>query len=187
MTFIGKSIIIRKTRKSDIGRLAEILLYAFQTVYANKISDEALRESVSMQMENYKTRKFNTNGSIHYVATHENKVVAFVIGKAAEASKLEHYKTRGYAELMSISIAPEYQRKGVGEMLFDFIVKKFKELGYTKMVIGTNKDNLPARRAYEKWGCVLDTEYEKPFETCGHTFTEVFYIYDLTKERLFGS
>jgi len=173
------NITIRKTQKSDIPQIAEILLYAFQAVYAKKISEEVLRESVAKQIENYEQRKFNTNGSMHYVAVHEKKAVAFVIGKTSEKSSLEYYKTKGFAELMSISIVPEYQRKGLGKRLFEFIANKFKKLGFVKMVIGTNMDNLQARRAYESWGGVLDTAYERPFEACGQSFIEVFYVFDI--------
>jgi len=172
-------VTIRKTKQSDIPQIAKILLCAYQAVYSGKFSIEFLRESVTKQTEHWEKRKFNTNGSLHYVAIHENKVIAFIIGKTPEASSLEYYSANGYAELMSISILPEYQHKGLGKMLFEFIAKKFRKLGFSKMVVGTHKDNYQARKAYEKWGGILDTAYEKTSESLGHTFTEVFYIYEL--------
>jgi len=169
---------IRKTKESDTQQIAAILEQAFQVAYANKIPDKVIRQNIDNQIKVYRRKNFNANGSIDYVAVDANNVVAFIIGKTPEASSLEHYSVRGYAELMSISISPEYQHKGLGKMLFEFVVCEFKKRGCTKMVIGTLKDNLQARKAYEKWGCILDTTYEKSFEMYGHSFTEVFYLYD---------
>ena len=44
------------------------------------------------------------------------------------------------------------------------------------------QDNKQARKAYEKWGGKLDA-YSQPYVKEGKEYVEVFYTFDLTKEK----
>ena len=179
-----KNIIIRNARKSDAEQFVKLKNTVWKSAYAHFMPKEIFDDNdakVNERIAKFKTRELNKKGSIDLVAIVGDKIVALVGGDAL--SSYDHYKELGFADLCAIYIDLEYQNCGIGRKLFEKVTRHFRKLGCKKMVIGVFKDNVQARKAYEKWGCVLDTTYEEPFEKMGYTFPEVFYIYDLIKER----
>ena len=87
--------------------------------------------------------------------------------------------TRFFADLNGLYIHPDYQHIGLGKEFFDIFVEEIKKKNINKFMLGVLKDNLQARKAYEKWGGKLDTTYSLPYENCGVKTEEVFYIYEL--------
>ncbi len=85
--------------------------------------------------------------------------------------------------MKALYIHPDFQHLGIGRALFDAFVKEIKKKGISKFVIGVLKDNKQARKAYEKWCGRLD-KYSQPFVVNETNYAEVFYIYDLTKEKI---
>ena len=85
----------------------------------------------------------------------------------------------GYADLIALYIHPDYQHVGLGTRLKDVFVDWVMNSGASKFVIGVLKDNKKARSVYENWGGALDTY---TFKYKG--LDEVFYIYDLTEDKL---
>ena len=174
-----KNIIIRKTEETDAEQYVKLHMKVWRSAYGHFMPEEIFTDNETKMNERISNFR-NRMGEIDYVATDGEKIIAFVVGKSI--SQYEHYEKLGYSELTGIYIDPDYQHIGLGKKLFDLIVSELRKLGKTKMVIGVLKDNLQARKAYEKWGCELDT-YEKPFEKMGHVFPEVFYIFNLQKEQ----
>jgi Acetyltransferases len=136
--------------------------------------DAKINEKVERELG----REPNTDNRISLAAVDGNKLVAIAVG--ATESGYERYKKQDCADLMAIYIDPLYQHLGLGKKLFDKVVDFFKKQGCTKMVIGVLKENIQARKAYEKWGGQLDENYEGFHETLGKKYPVVFYLYDLT-------
>ena len=171
-------IVIRKTKVKDIKQIADLTNAIWRSAYAHIMPQEIfekIEEEKDQQIE-IAEKRVNKYGRIEYVAVQGDKVVGLVIGKVQ--SRYHEYDSRGFANLGGLYIDPEYQHLGIGKKLFDKVVEHFKGQGYKKMFLGVLKDNVQARRAYEKWGCKLD-DYERPFEIMGYSFPEVFYIFDL--------
>jgi ribosomal protein S18 acetylase RimI-like enzyme len=177
------AIVIRKTTIADIDQTVRLGNKVWRAAYAHIMSPEVFDARDAKADEKIKQAKeigVNMSGRIDYVAVDGNKVVAFAIGTTE--SGYENYK--GHADLMAIYINPEYQRFGLGRKLFDKVVAFFKKEGCKMMVIGVLKENTQARKAYEKWGGKLDA-YETQWKekVTGLSFPEVFYTYNLTRER----
>lgn len=51
-----------------------------------------------------------------------------------------------------IGVAPTHQRRGIGRLLLDALLALGRTLGCTEAWLGTEADNLPARRLYESAG-----------------------------------
>jgi aminoglycoside 6'-N-acetyltransferase I len=51
-----------------------------------------------------------------------------------------------------VGVAPAYQRRGIGRLLLDALLAHGRTLGCTEAWLGTEEDNLPARRLYESAG-----------------------------------
>ena len=45
-----------------------------------------------------------------------------------------------------------YQNKGIGSEILEFLIEKSKEMGYSEITIGVNKDNVNALHLYRKFG-----------------------------------
>ncbi len=59
-------------------------------------------------------------------------------------------KQRIYVSRMIVK--KEYRNNGVGSKILEFLVSKAKEMGYSEMTIGVDKDNVNALHLYKKYG-----------------------------------
>ncbi|MGG0022386.1 N-acetyltransferase [Bacillus inaquosorum] len=78
--------------------------------------------------------------------------------------------------LAPVSVAPEYQRKGIGSQLIHVALKKAKELGYRSVIVLGHKDYYPkfGFKPASLWNI------KAPFEVPD----EVFMALELSKESL---
>ncbi len=49
-------------------------------------------------------------------------------------------------------VKKEYRNRGIGSTILDFLIKKAKEMGFSEMTIGVDKDNVNALHLYRKYG-----------------------------------
>ena len=49
-------------------------------------------------------------------------------------------------------VKKEYRNRGIGSEILEFLVAKAKEMGYSEMTIGVDKDNVTALHLYKKYG-----------------------------------
>lgn len=49
-------------------------------------------------------------------------------------------------------VKKEYRNKGIGAEILTFLIEKAKEMGYSEMAIGVDKDNASALNLYRKFG-----------------------------------
>jgi|GEM_PF-133515 len=174
-----QTISIRKATKSDWEQIFKLSTRVWRSAYSHIMPQEIFthrEETLYDTLEKRKNIEPNTNDHFAFVAEDKNKIVAFAL--AQTISNYAHYKELAHSDLYAIYVDKNYQHKGLGKRLFDLIVAKLKKTGSKKMVIGVLKDNLQARRAYEKWGGELD-DYESYYKKLNHKFKEVFYLYDL--------
>lgn len=62
-------------------------------------------------------------------------------------------------ELERIIVFPEFARKGIGSRLLQHVLKESKMRGYKKVVVNAGKEEIHARRFYEKNGFEKFKEY----------------------------
>ncbi len=49
-------------------------------------------------------------------------------------------------------VKKEYRNRGIGSEILEFLIAKAKEMGYSEMTIGVDKDNVNALHLYKKYG-----------------------------------
>ncbi len=49
-------------------------------------------------------------------------------------------------------VKKEYQNRGIGSEILTFLIEKAKEMGFSEMTIGVDKDNVNALHLYRKFG-----------------------------------
>ena len=59
-------------------------------------------------------------------------------------------KKRVYVSRMIVK--KEYQNRGTGSEILKFLIEKAKEMGFSEMTIGVDKDNVNALHLYRKFG-----------------------------------
>ena len=97
----------------------------------------------------------NENNSYGFIVKNENKIVGFAYGYVLlrPDGNQDFY-------LHAIDIIAEFQGKGYGTKLMNFIKKYIKEIKCRKMFLITNKSNISACRGYEKAGGVNNSDDE---------------------------
>lgn len=49
-------------------------------------------------------------------------------------------------------VKKEYRNRGIGSTILEFLINKAKEMGFSEMTIGVDKDNISALHLYKKYG-----------------------------------
>ncbi len=81
-----------------------------------------------------------------WVAELDRKVVGFIAYELNLKDKV--------GEVYMLAVHPNYQNRGIGTELNNFVLRKMKDSGMNLAVVGTGGDpgHAPARRSYEKAG-----------------------------------
>ena len=105
--------------------------------------------------EEYLIDFLNENNSYGFIVKNENKIVGFAYGYVLlrPDGNQDFY-------LHAIDIISEFQGKGYGTKLINFIKKYIKEIKCRKMFLITNKSNISACKCYEKAGGVNNSDDE---------------------------
>ena len=179
---MNNEIKIRKVKAEDAEQWSKLQNLVWRYAYK-----DLLPESVFVEREKpERIAKIITGFAKHqlaedricYVAEVNTRLIGYVSGIVK--SEYEHFGIKNYADLQAIYIHPNYQHCGLGKKFFNLFVDELKKRNLKRFVVGVLKDNLQARRAYEKWGGKLDV-YTQPFIKDGVELTEVFYTYDIEK------
>ncbi len=89
---------------------------------------------------------------------------------------------RGFGELVSIYLLPEFMGKGYGKQLLTAAIEQLVKAGYQNIYLWVLEENKNARRFYEKFGfqesgAVLQNEIG------GKALREVQYVYTVVPNR----
>ena len=79
------------------------------------------------------------------------------------------------AEIKRMRIAPEFQRKGIGQLILKELENKAKQLGYEVLKLDTTTKQIAAQRLYEK------NKYQLKAKTKYGPFRVLIYEKDITK------
>lgn len=168
------NIKIRNIKKEDIPEVVNIQIDGWRATYKGMIDDEYLEnmnveKKIKMREKDYKETGF-------IVAEHDNKVVGFCrytdnIEKTPETPKAD-------CELRALYVKPEVKHNGIGKKMFQYAVNEFKNIGKTKMVLWCLKDNVLARKFYEKMGGKIIKE--RLIHIGNRDYKEVAFEYDIT-------
>ena len=139
---------IRDIKKEDIPQVVDMQISGWRAAYKGMIDDEYLEnmnveKKIKMREKDYKETRF-------IVAEINNEIVVFCrytdnMEKTLETPEVD-------CELRALYVKPEVKHNGIGKKMFQYAVNEFKNMGKTKMVLWCLKDNVLARKFYEKMG-----------------------------------
>lgn len=167
---------IRKACLNDIESIARIKVEGWQNAYKGIIDDEYLMSmSVSEQINAIRSYLLYTI----FVAENERGIIAFC--RFYDYDKPVYEDKEIDCEIREIYVKPDIKRQGIGSNLFVHTMNYFLQNGKKKLYLGCFKDNLNARKFYEKMGGI--PQAGKDLKIGGIYYPTVSYIYDLSKQN----
>lgn len=119
---------IKQLRAQDIDAVYAVECACFSDAYGKETFERELKNKIS-----------------YYVT-------AWVDGMAVGYAGI--WKIADEAEVISIAVAPEFRRRGVGQALLEHLVKKCDKEGVAVIWLEVRKSNFDAQRLYTKFGFV---------------------------------
>lgn len=101
------------------------------------------------------TEFYNGKNTISFIAKEHNKITGFVYGY-----DIIHPNGRHAYFIYSVGMLAEYQDKGFGTKLLEYVKEYIKSHGFFEMFVMTDKGNPRACHVYEKIGGKNDYEDE---------------------------
>jgi GNAT superfamily N-acetyltransferase len=129
---------IRRYKSSDKDAVHELQYLAFRTLGIMLKAKEIAAEDLDDIRKNYLE-----NGGDFIVGTIDNRIVC--MGAFRKVSKTT-------AEIKRMRVHPDYQRKGLGQLILDKLEEKARQLGYTELCLDTTTKQVPAQKLYKKNG-----------------------------------
>lgn len=164
-------ITIRAARPEDIDSLIDVNIRAWHTTYRGIVDDETLDAMTSDSLKDKWERTVRTADSedrFCFLAQSQEDIVGYVVcGKNREAEASFEW------QLYAIYVLQEYQRKGIGRLLFDVAIKEMKRRAVPSFMLYVLEDNRQACRFYESLG--PSTHMQHLIEIGGRCHAQIGY------------
>jgi len=155
---------IRKARFSDLSRITDIYNWAVENTTASF--------DINTQSVEQRAAWFS-----HYDDKHPLIVYEIDENVAGYASLSEFRSKEGYKNTceLSVYIAPEYQRRGIGQKLMQHVIQMGKDIGFHTIISAITTDNEVSVRMHEKMGFKLCGNMEEVGFKFGRYLDCLFY------------
>ncbi|MFE3093320.1 GNAT family N-acetyltransferase [Streptomyces sp. NPDC059248] len=168
--------LIRTLTDDDCEAVAEVRVRGWQYAYAGLVPQPYL-DGMDVGTEAERLRGLIAAGSgtvTHLVAERDGAVVGWGCTGAAR----DDDTAPGEAELYALYVRPARLSTGVGRALLAELTARARAAGHPAMRLWVLRENVRARRFYEKAGFRPDGA-EEPFDVGGASVPEVRYVRDL--------
>jgi GNAT superfamily N-acetyltransferase len=166
-----KNIRIRLAMPNDCEGIARVQVDSYRRTYAGIFPPEYLEHFSYQEQEKDWQDWFQTNRNPLYVATwNQAEVIGYALGQP-NCGELPSFD----GELVALHVCEEYQRRGLGQVLFSAVGKALSLQGCSALFLWVLAENAVCR-FYQKMGGKLVGE--KPWvnnEYFGTNITEVAY------------
>ena len=133
---------IRKARKQDISRIAELIVFGKRTAYRDIFKDD-IGSFKDLQVLPVAEEILANRELLESMTVYDDGIIKGVI--AAQISG----KT---AEISDFYVEPVFKENGIGRALMEHVIMELKESGIQKVFLWVLQENLSARRFYEAFG-----------------------------------
>ncbi|AXK48342.1 GNAT family N-acetyltransferase [Aliarcobacter trophiarum LMG 25534] len=162
---------IKKADKNSIENISTLIYNAILNV-ANTLTGEDEDKKILETLDYYvKMDICRLSYNNIYTYKIENQIVAILLVynsndvKKLDLPMLDHLKTKGITlnsfdkecfddefYIDTVSVSPDFQGRGIAKELFSFAEKKALELGFKKLSLLVDFENIKAKYLYEKLG-----------------------------------
>jgi len=168
MENLTSNINITQASLSDAEAITRVNILAWQQSYRGIISDEYLDTISFEDLLSFRKRILTTpaDKSIHLIATFNGELIGY-----SDAGSCHDASHSG--EIYTLYLLEQYKHHGIGSMLFEQVHAHLVKHSLTPYIAWVLKENLIARRFYEKWGGELFQE--QMVDIGGREYLEVGY------------
>ncbi|MEU0724490.1 GNAT family N-acetyltransferase [Streptomyces sp. NPDC006140] len=158
---------------SDCDRVAEIRVRGWQHAYRGMIPQSYLDGlSVAEDAERHRTRLARADGRVVNLVAEDAR--GEVVGWACHGPYREGEVLTDDAELYAVYVHPDHLGQGAGQALLAESLTRCAAAGHGRLLLWVLKENVRARRFYERAGFRADGA-EEPFDVEGVAVPEVRY------------
>lgn len=151
---------IRVGTLEDTSRLASMHVTSWRETYAGLLPDAMLS---SLSVDGRKTmwdqvmsQPITAGATVVHLAEHDGRIIGF---GSCGGQRTQHLKEIGYdGEISAIYILREYQGHGLGARLLFVMAADLLRRGFTAASLWVLRENMPARRFYERYGAEIIDE-----------------------------
>lgn len=136
-------ILVRKATPADATDIARVHVLSWQNSYRDLIDADYLEQMRVGESEDKWLRRLSEANDVVLVAEIDGQLVGFVHARK-QAKPEDAYE----AELCAIYVLKEFQRHGVGRLLFQEMMEKIKSDGFHSMNVWVLSKNQTARDFY---------------------------------------
>jgi ribosomal protein S18 acetylase RimI-like enzyme len=170
-------VAVRPMGVADCGRVAEIRVRGWRSAYRGLVPQPYLDALDAAEDAGRHRARLGrgAGGAVDLVAESGGRVV----GWACHGPCRDDGSAAGDDELYAIDVDPDHLGTGAGRALLRECVRQSAALGRSRMFLWVLKENVRARRFYERAGFRADGA-EEPFEAGVVLVPEVRYAAELT-------
>jgi diamine N-acetyltransferase len=160
-----KEVWLRKLEQTDSKQL-----YTYCHNLSTSIKEKFSPHSFDADSIQHICNQLPNEKTISYIAEipESREIVAYFIIRLEvslnDKNRLQTYRV-DYEKLCSFapSVADEYQGKGLGRAMFEFIIRKLMDTDRSKMILlgGVQKDNQKAIAYYRSLGFIREGEFDR--------------------------
>ncbi|SHG37315.1 GNAT family N-acetyltransferase [Ornithinibacillus halophilus] len=137
---------IRRAVPEDASGVAKVQVDSWKTTYKNIVPDEYLNK-MTYESREQKWKEIISEKTVYVAETDDGEIIGFSNGGKERTGKYPNYN----GELYAIYILESYQRKGLGKLLLEPIIKELKQKGIYSMTVLVLEEN-GSRFFYESLG-----------------------------------
>lgn len=167
-------ITIRKALGSDEPITLDIRHKAWLKAYNHIFTEEEINNHFKAKIENEEYRKNSVQrieeNDNYFVACIEDKPVAILIMILDTIHKENN-------EIVCFYCYPDYQRLGIGKMLFEKAISIFKQNNISQFKVEALKENYVGGNFYKKNGGIVVNEFKK--EICHKQVPSVIFNFNI--------
>jgi GNAT superfamily N-acetyltransferase len=154
-----EEIVIRAPSPGDVDPGALLTARAWETTYRGMIPDAVLDEWIAGTTDGWRTLVELTDDAAEraWVAEGHGSLLGFATTSPGKDEWLP--SPSGSGELRNLYLDPDVIGTGVGRLLYDHAIDDLRERGFDPLVVWAFRDNVRARRFYERMGLSLDAEH----------------------------
>jgi ribosomal protein S18 acetylase RimI-like enzyme len=144
---------LRRAQAEDAGRLAQVLVDAWQAAYRGVVPDSFLANFTYQRREDAFRKALLAGLEETYLLEEGERPIAILTIGASRDVDLDISRT---GEIWGIYITPDYWRRGIGTELVREAEGMLRARGYSEIVLWVLEGNADARRFYEAMGFAPD-------------------------------
>ncbi|MBO5146739.1 MAG: GNAT family N-acetyltransferase [Lachnospiraceae bacterium] len=162
---------IRNAELKDVSRIAEILVFGKRVAYRDIFQDD-FGSFHELQVYDIIKEYLDKPSLMKNILVYDDGIIKGIVNRKFNVMT----ESADEIELCEFYVEPFFKGQGIGQALIQYLIQEAREAQKTKIFLWVIKDNLSARRFYERNGFAADGQ-ERIIE--GTSVMDIRYVREL--------